>query len=430
MTTTRAAADQANLDLFHLAIAWAHAHPETPGDQSWKAPRSSSVPADELGERDDRTPGTGDLDEDQWFGLPPIAWNAAAPFATANNMSTSAGRAFIRDSLVIRHRMPRVHAKVCAGKVPVCRAHRIARAVLGAPRDVIEHVDQAIAPIADTAGLVTVDRLIDEARLEMYAELVEIESLEALEHRHVTLDERTMGHTGIATMDIRADWADLVDFDQAVSRVADALKRDGSPESLDVRRSMAVGVLADPARALALLNSTEPPAPSKSIVAYLHLDTDALEGRGLLATDEHGHTLLATTVREWLARQDRHVTIRPVLDLTTHCAGGHDADHDGTDPYVPSFTTAEKVRLRNPTCVFPHCSKPSRRCDLDHLIAHAKSGVTCECNLAPLCRHHHQLKTHAGWTYQQLTPGTFLWHEPHGQTLLTTPQGTRDLTDP
>ncbi len=97
---------------------------------------------------------------------------------------------------------------------------------------------------------------------------------------------------------------------------------------------------------------------------------------------------------------------------------------------MPSFTTAETVRLRNPVCVFPHCTKRSRSCDLDHLDPHAKSGITCECNLAPLCRHHHQLKTHAGWRYQQLTPGTFLWHEPHGQTHLTTPTGTTDLTDP
>ncbi len=163
-------------------------------------------------------------------------------------------------------------------------------------------------------------------------------------------------------------------------------------------------------------------------MAYVHLDTDTLEGRGLLARDEHGHTLLATTVREWLARTDRHVTIRPVINLNDHCPGSN-AGHEATDPYVPSFTTAEKVRLRNPVCVFPHCTKRSRSCDLDHLVAHAKSGITCECNLAPLCRHHHQLKTHAGWRYQQLTPGTFLWHEPHGQTLLVTPTGTRHLTD-
>ncbi len=282
---TKAAADAAALQMFHLAIAWAHAHPETPGDQSWKAPRATYVPGPGGG-LDDGAPTSGDLEVVEWFGIPPIAWSAAAPFAAANNMTTTAGRAYLRDCLVIRHRMPRLHAKVVAGKVPVWRAHRIARAVLGTPRDVIEHVDQAIAPIAATAGLVTVDKLIEAARLELYADLVEIESLEALERRHVTLDERTLSHTGIADLTIRADWADLVDFDTTITRVAEALKRDGSLESHDVRRSQAVGILADPTRALALLNDTEPPPPSKSIVAYVHLTQDTLEGRGLLARDE------------------------------------------------------------------------------------------------------------------------------------------------
>ncbi|SFH68313.1 hypothetical protein SAMN05216561_101443, partial [Nocardioides psychrotolerans] len=216
---TKAAENAAGLRMFHLAIAWAHAHPETPGDQSWKAPRASYVPGEPMG---DGSPATGDLDEVQWFGIPPITWSAAAPFATANAMSTAAGKAFLRDCLVIRHRMPRVHAKVVAGKVPVWRARRIAGAVLGAPRDVIAHVDRAIAPLAGTAGLITLDRLIDEAMLLLHAEQVETESLEALEHRHVTLDERSIGHTGIAEMTIRADWADLHDLDTAVALIAEA----------------------------------------------------------------------------------------------------------------------------------------------------------------------------------------------------------------
>ncbi len=363
----RAAAEAAELDVLLLAIEWAHAHPALPGDQSWKAPRATYVPGPGGG-LDDGAPTSGDLEVVEWFGIPPITWSAAAPFAAANNMTTTAGRAYLRDALVLRHRMPRLHAKVCSGKVPVWRARRIAQKVLGAPRDVTEHLDTLVAPIAATAGPITLDRLMGEAMLLLHADLVEIESLEALERRHVTLDERTLSHTGIADLTIRADWADLVDFDTTLTRVADALKRDGSLESHDVRRSQAVGILADPTRALALLNDTEPPAPSKSIVAYLHLTQDTVEGRGLLARDEHGHTLLATTVREWLARTDRHVTIRPVINLNDHCPGGMGAGHDARrDPYVPAFTTAEKVRLRNPVCVFPHCTKRSRSCDLDHL---------------------------------------------------------------
>ncbi len=112
--------------MFHLAIEWAHAHPELPGDQSWKAPRATYVPGPGGG-LDDGAPTSGDLEVVEWFGIPPIAWSAAAPFAAANNMTTTAGRAYLRDCLVIRHRMPRLHAKVCAGKVPVWRARRIAQ---------------------------------------------------------------------------------------------------------------------------------------------------------------------------------------------------------------------------------------------------------------------------------------------------------------
>jgi sarcosine oxidase len=61
-------------------------------------------------------------------------------------------------------------------------------------------------------------------------------------------------------------------------------------------------------------------------------------------------------------------------------------------------------------------------------------------NLAPLCRHHpsrlaalapqceHRLKTHAGWRYTVLEPGTYLWSDPHGQQFLRDADGTRDVT--
>ena len=37
-----------------------------------------------------------------------------------------------------------------------------------------------------------------------------------------------------------------------------------------------------------------------------------------------------------------------------------------------------------------------------------QGGATCTCQLAPLCRRHHRLKTHGGWTYTTLEPGTYL----------------------
>ncbi|WP_157544619.1 hypothetical protein [Nocardioides halotolerans] len=49
-------------------------------------------------------------------------------------------------------------------------------------------------------------------------------------------------------------------------------------------------------------------------------------------------------------------------------------------------------------------------------------------NLAPLCRHHHRLKTLAGWRYWPLgPPGTYLWRDPHGLLFVRTRDGTRAL---
>ena len=38
------------------------------------------------------------------------------------------------------------------------------------------------------------------------------------------------------------------------------------------------------------------------------------------------------------------------------------------------------------------------------------------------------MKTHGGWTYTILEPGTYLWRSPHGHTWLRDPTGTTDLT--
>lgn len=266
---------------------------------------------------------------------------------------------------MLQHRLPRVNARVLAGEVQAWRARRIAQAVLGAPADVVAYVDAVVARRADQVGAAVLDRLLDEAMLRLHPEERELEQLEALDRRHVTLDERTLNHTGIAEMVIRGDWADLDDFDRALSEVAAALARQGVAESLDVRRTMAVGVLADPARALALLDDEAAPRPRKHTVLYLHLSDLALLGLDPLAHDDRGRPLLEQVVRHWCGRTDTHLNLRPVLDLNAH----HDGNgaHGGTEAYAVPDHLKEQVALRDRTCVFPWCTRSARRCDHDHI---------------------------------------------------------------
>ena len=97
------------------------------------------------------------------------------------------------------------------------------------------------------------------------------------------------------------------------------------------------------------------------------------------------------------------------------------------DRYDIPEALAEQVDLRDRHCVFPRCSRPARRFDTDHVLPLGAGGVTCACNLAPLCRRHHRLKTHARWLYTTLTPGMFLWTSPYGYQYLVAHDGTTDV---
>jgi hypothetical protein len=72
----------------------------------------------------------------------------------------------------------------------------------------------------------------------------------------------------------------------------------------------------------------------------------------------------------------------------------------GSRGYVPSEAVARLVRAREPHCRFPGCRQPAGRCDLDHAVPWPHGSTSPE-NLGPLCRRHHNLKTHVGW---QLLP--------------------------
>jgi hypothetical protein len=93
-----------------------------------------------------------------------------------------------------------------------------------------------------------------------------------------------------------------------------------------------------------------------------------------------------------------------------------------TTAYRPSRRLSHLVKVRNPTCSFPGCRRRAVHCDDDHTIAYDRGGRTCECNLTPLCRRHHQAKQAFGWHLDQPRPGTLVWTLPHGRGYTTAPQ--------
>ena len=99
--------------------------------------------------------------------------------------------------------------------------------------------------------------------------------------------------------------------------------------------------------------------------------------------------------------------------------------------YVPNAALARFVRAREVHCRFPGCRQPATRCDLDHALPWPR-GATSPENLGPLCRRHHNLKTHTPWNLdvgepETGPPGTptasagWRWRTPAGLTVVDGP---------
>jgi Domain of unknown function (DUF222) len=121
-----------------------------------------------------------------------------------------------------------------------------------------------------------------------------------------------------------------------------------------------------------------------------------------------------------LAAAERAAATAAAMAAADAAAGG--CAHARASPgYRPPPSLWEYIADRDVTCRFPTCRNPAWRGDLDHTIAWEDGGLTCACNLGGLCRAHHLIKQHRGWTLRQDTPGILTWVTPAGKTYTVTP---------
>jgi hypothetical protein len=110
------------------------------------------------------------------------------------------------------------------------------------------------------------------------------------------------------------------------------------------------------------------------------------------------------------------------VQVTAEPIAGISCDHRTAEPgYRPSPSLQRLIRARTVTCTGPGCRRPAARCDLDHTRPHDDGGITCECNLAPLCRFCHRLKHSQHWQLLQPAPGVMIWITPAGRRYVTLP---------
>ncbi|QBX55037.1 HNH endonuclease [Nocardioides seonyuensis] len=378
-------------------------------------------------------------------GTPAVAAFTAEPLAVACGIAPTAATALLADALDLHHRLPVLWQQTQAELVAVWKARRVAFRTRDLSLDAALWVDRHTAGRVGSLSLGALDRLIAEAAARVDGEDLAEKEKRGRSEWDVKLKHRDPSQGG-ATSEIHAigDTLDLTRFHDIVCAEAEALGSLGDGDTFEVRKAKALGVIADAQARLDLtsLLGADTSGDDRAAVRrrlierrdakvrlYLHASLADVAagwsgGPGGVGTVEGLGPVTLDQIKEWAGRS--RLSIQPVLHVASE-------DTWSVDRHDPPPRMAEQAVLRDPTCVFPWCSHPSRHADLDHIEPYedpdegGPPGQTNSAALAPLCRRHHRAKTAGGWSYQRTAPGTYLWTGPAGLTAIVTPTGTITL---
>src|SRR4051794_1865388 len=229
-------------------------------------------------------------------GAPLVSQFAVAEFAAALGLPAGAGRNLVGQALELAYRLPKTWAKVQAGSLAPWRARRIAEETLCLSAEAASYVDRMVAPFAHRTGIAQTQRLVEDAIARFMPEFAAERRDRASEQRDFSIDHDQVSFAGTSRVHGELDLADALDLEDAVRAGAEQLKALGNDESLDVRRSLAVGMLARGEQALDLepgsgvvstdrsqarCSTTEDQdrcsTTGRDIVLYVHLSADAIK---------------------------------------------------------------------------------------------------------------------------------------------------------
>ncbi len=405
------------LEVFRTIIAWADANTAETAEGAATI-RDSLI--------DTGLPLAGD-------GAPLVSEFALMELCATLERSLDSGREYVGKIIECAWRLPNIRALVEAGRVPIWKALQVADLTRSLTSDAAGFVDRNLSLILATCTWTQIHRCVNEAIDRHDPITAEERRKKAADARGVFLDEGLWEHAtdGTGTLTAVLDLADLKDVNTALARRAKLMGELGCAESPQVRRSIAMGEMAR-ADLLLDLEVVDPDTgevtrvvTGRRVELMVHLTDAAITamGPGVHNIGRVGSQPVSVEqVRQWCgADGDTRITIRPVIDL---------AEHVPVDSYEIPDRLKARVQLRDHTCRAPHCTRPSERCDTDHATPHAKGGLTCPCNLVPLCRRHHRAKTAAAWSYTVVQPGIYLWTGPSGQQWLVDHTGTTNLGRP
>ncbi len=191
-------------------------------------------------------------------GTPTVAEFAAAELGALQGIGHVAADHLIRDALNVRHRHPRLWARLTAGRGRVWQARQVAQmcAAAGLDLDQADWVDEQTTEYLDALPWGRFESLVATKIAEADPAAADARARAAALRRFVATGQSS--EHGLKTLIARATAGEVIYFVAMVDRIARILAVHGDTDPLEVRRSKAIGILATPARALQLLGSLTP----------------------------------------------------------------------------------------------------------------------------------------------------------------------------
>ncbi|WP_370671572.1 HNH endonuclease signature motif containing protein [Actinomadura chibensis] len=312
-----------------------------------------------------------------------------------------------------------------AGYIDLTRARAISDGTENLPDEVVGRVQAAALEKASEQTSGQLRRRIKRLTERLAPQCVEERRREAIRQRRLELWESPAGTADLGLCDLPPEDAHAIY--NKISAAARGIRADGDTRPLQcIRADLATQLLNGhplPDAVQALISQAPPSVgPVSEPAEEVDGDVDAVIGElagmadrqlGQVCDRAPAHAR-SMAVAHAVARLERRLGAR----RDTFCRSGDDTH--GHPGYRAPAALRREIQARHSTCVFPTCNQPSHRCDLDHTTPW-RPGITCRCNLAPLCRRHHRLKQTRGWKLHQLWPGLLIWVTPAGAWYIVRP---------
>lgn len=204
-------------------------------------------------------PGTERSKRYGGHGTPEVGEFAAGELGVLTHRSYGSAVALMADALDVRHRLPALWSVVMGGQARVWQARQVTKRTrtVGLTRSQAAWVDSQTTPYLASLPWTRFYDLLDAKIIEVDPKAAEARAEAAALDRFVTTGQSN--EHGLKTLIAKAEAGEVIYFVAICDRIAQILLLQGDTDPVGVRRSKAIGILANPAAALRLLETHATP---------------------------------------------------------------------------------------------------------------------------------------------------------------------------